>query len=645
MGYWSQLRRLAFCSFLGLAALGVAKPSKASKFRGIKATLAPKRIAIDGLPNEWTGAWHELSVPLRGSVASSSDLKASATVQYDARYLYVAADVNDDRVVVGGDHVELVIGIPGGRLASLKVFPGVPGKSRARVKLGYKALRRVRVVEAMRPGGYTIEARIPWSVLPQSKRVRIGLRGALVVHDADRSKRPSKALATTGKLTYAKLPPLSLEPELALGAGLLRDNNIQTKPRYNLLADVLGDSMLERILVYDRYLVVLGPSYRQGRGYFFRELKSSAERGDVLDLQLRDCTGDAKADIVIRQRIRGTKGTLKMFQILSYHAGSDTPQRIFAQEYALDVSATRVRNKLRMHGAGGGTTIAVQAGPLPSGFDPSRVFESRSYTGANAILLPWGEIAEQRYVFKGDRFQMVDERLQPKKTAGAPAAVSGDIGKTQAPKSVGASSTPRTALGSVYALYKKKSGATGQARFDLRGNLAGGPQKERCVVHGRDLVVFGAGYLGGRGYAAVQLPFQSPSDILRATLRDLSGDGRSEVLVRGKLKREVKMAGETKTLTRVAAMAFKVVGTTLRQVFAAELSRAIGSRRVNARIDFPTTGPFRIRLRPGRAVGFDEHNYPWLQKENASAGVEPLLLPWGGIKQIRLRFDGSRFVR
>ena len=82
-----QLGPYASAGLIALAAFGLAHPSGAVDSRGIKATVAPKRKVIDGIPKEWTGAWHRIAVPLRGRVASPDDLGGKATVQYDANYL------------------------------------------------------------------------------------------------------------------------------------------------------------------------------------------------------------------------------------------------------------------------------------------------------------------------------------------------------------------------------------------------------------------------------------------------------------------------------------------------------------------------------------------------------------------------------
>ena len=269
-------------------------PLASAEAKGLAAHLAPERVVLDGLPDEWDGRWRDLDqTPERGGgkATSESDASGQILLSHDADALYLAAVITDDRLVAGGDHVELVLGIPGGQTASIELYPGAKGR-RAVVKLGGRPLAAAKIVEAPSDGGYSLEAKVPWSALPQSRTVRIGYRGAVFFHDADASSRPETVIGTSERRDYAHLPPLSLAPELALGSGLLRERNIQAAPSQNLLANVVGDALEERVLVYGPYLVVLGPGYREGRQYYYRDLE-----GTLLGFEVKDVTGDGRDDL------------------------------------------------------------------------------------------------------------------------------------------------------------------------------------------------------------------------------------------------------------------------------------------------------------------------------------------------------------
>src|SRR5688572_19795234 len=71
-----------------------------------------KSIKVDGVPKEWSGL-QPLSTTRKGK-AGKPDIEARAALTYDSTNLYVAADVTDNTLKGGGDHIELVIGFPGG---------------------------------------------------------------------------------------------------------------------------------------------------------------------------------------------------------------------------------------------------------------------------------------------------------------------------------------------------------------------------------------------------------------------------------------------------------------------------------------------------------------------------------------------------
>ncbi|MBW2456663.1 MAG: hypothetical protein JRI68_19260 [Deltaproteobacteria bacterium] len=609
---------------------------------GLKANFAPERVVIDGLPKEFGGRWRKLDYDVKGEAPDGDDLKVNATIAYDDRHLYVAAEVQDDKLVGGGDHLELLLGIPGGKVHSLKLYPGVPGKSRAQVKSGWRTVRGAQIVEAPAQGGYTLEAKIPWAAIPRSSTVRVGYRGALFAHDADKSRAIESVVGTADTRSYASLPPISIECEIALGAGLLRKQNITEPPRHNLMANLVGDKLQERVLVYDRFLVILGPGYRDGHQYYFRDLgKIDHDRG-LPRFEVKDFTGDGMADVLLRKRVKGSKGSVEVVEILSYHGEDETPASVFAQEVKLDLDSGSITNELTLRGKGSRTKIVLKPGRA-KGIDPKH-FRRQSNTGATAVLTPWGTIASQTYQVRGGKFVLTNEKTKapdrpppPKPTAHQP---------EPPPPSTNTGGSGESNMERVYGLYKKQRKVRGRARFDMRANLVGNKAIERLVVHNRDLVVFGDGYRGGRGFAAVTLAqFEKSRDIKSVTTRDVTGDGRHEIVVRGELRAPMPEDLGPGEMHRTVVMVYKVKGNHFDRVFAAEIGRRIENRRIEAKIRFKKSGRYRIELKPGRAKGYTERTYPWLQKEVPTDDFEPLLLPWGGIDRVRLRYDGSVFVR
>lgn len=89
-------------------------------------------------------------------------------------------------------------------------------------------------------------------------------------------------------------------------------------------------------------------------------------------------------------------------------------------------------------------------------------------------------------------------------------------------------------------------------------------------------------------------------------------------------------------------LVFQVANETLKRVFAAEIGRAIGRKRVNGVVRF---GGGAIELAPGNAVEWTAASYPFTQDTGPVGGLEPLLLPWSGTAAVRYRWQGGGFNR
>jgi hypothetical protein len=85
-----------------------------------------------------------------------------------------------------------------------------------------------------------------------------------------------------------------------------------------------------------------------------------------------------------------------------------------------------------------------------------------------------------------------------------------------------------------------------------------------------------------------------------------------------------------------------VVNDGIRRIFAAELGRAIGRKRVYGAVRF---GSGSIELAPGGATEWTAATYPFTQDSGPTGGLEPLLLPWGGAQPVRYRWSNGAFSR
>ena len=621
------------CIASGLVAAALLLPAAAhaasgkrgsSGLRPLWAGVAPEDVVIDGMPREWAGDWRLLDQPISGS--RTGELQARVLLATSKDSLFLAADIQGDAQIGDGDRIELVVGFPGGSSRTILLYPGVPGKSRAKATIGGGMVRGAKVVEAPASNGYTLEAQIPWSAMPESKTLQIGLRGAVFVHDADRSQGET-VVGSAPSRDWESLPAISTQPELELSHGLLLDKGMWQPPAYNLLGNLHGDALKERVLVYGRYLAVLGPHYRGGTEYYYRDLGVDADQGELPSCELQDLTGDGLSDIVLRKRVRQGDSSIDVVEVLSFQS-SEAPETAFAQEVAVKTPQGSFENTVRL----GSRRIVVETGK-PSG-SAVRAFRMPFRTDADPPLLPWGPVAAQTYTPSGNKFVKSDESKRNGASGEEPPPPTTQVGP----------SSPNGGAGggdAVLEQYRKEHGAKGTARFKLSANLLGDAKPEHVVLQERDLLVYGPGFRDGLGYAVVTLPFASPEDVTSVKTRDLTGKGLSEILVEGVMRAQAPAEAGGGEVARKVLLVYQLTDASLRRVFGAELERTMGTNKVSGNVDFAAG---EIVLRPGRAAGFTEKTYPFPQEVAAAGGIEPLLLPWSGAKPVHYRWDGSRFA-
>ena len=181
-------------------------------------------------------------------------------------------------------------------------------------------------------------------------------------------------------------------------------------------------------------------------------------------------------------------------------------------------------------------------------------------------------------------------------------------------------------------------------RFDFVTDVAGDTQMERVLVHGHDIVVFGKGYRGGTSFAFITVGVAAAKDVLHVTARDLTGDGKAEIIVRGVLhaKASKELGGDV--VDRHALFIYGVTDGGVQRVFAAETGRSLGENSILGAVAFlPAAQGLSIELRPARAIGWTEQSYPFPPDTTAAGGLEPLLLPWSGSKKAYV-YNGNAFV-
>ena len=631
---------------LALTALGSRAWAAGRTLEGIP--MAGTKIRIDGDLREWPGKMTDLAFALQGS----SDA-ASGHFGYDDGHVYVAFRVNDKTLVrtsayaASEDHGSLIIAFPNAKggfvTEELLLFHGDPGKVAGSVRTRAGAVAGATLVEAPSKNGFIFEAKIPWSAFSKAGTVRVGLRGALRYTDSD-SAGAVKGIVGTAAGSGSALPPLLLENEQGLDKSLIRAKGLAATPAREAYGDVSGDKMLERVAVYGGYLTITGPRYRGGNQFYFGEL-GVADASMVTRLELRDFDGDKKDDILIRKRIGAPDKYREVVQILKI-GSDDAPWAAFSHEVAIVTEKGKIQNALSLGTKGKLTTIEIAQG-VADGFEPDTYAEPVSGDMPGA-LLPWESVKSRSFQWDGKQFSKVDESTQTPKVGGKKPGTKPGANAPAGPPQPPAPRPPTAdeMLDRLYALYRKDRKLGGKSpRFDFVTDVAGGAETERVLVHDRDIVVFGKGYRGGTTYSFITIGVPDAKDILDVTARDLTGDGKAEVVVRGLLhaKASKELGGDV--VDRYALFVYQVTDGGVRRVFAAETGRALKDNRVVGTISFvPSKTGVRIELRPGRAVGWTDKTYPFPPDTTAAGGLEPLLLPWGAGSARKYKFDGNGFA-
>jgi hypothetical protein len=604
------------------------------------------RIRIDGMLREWPQGVMRLGYRLRGE-GSRGDPRVLSMIGYDDRQVYVALKVWDEKLVrtrgygKTEDHAVLTMAFPagGGRYTTEEVllYAGQPGKTPGMVKrAGGGKVAGSKLVEAPMEGGYTLEAQIPWSTFRSARRWRVGLRGAIRYVDVDVPGKVAAVVGTSEETSGKALPRLLLESERTLEESI-RSNHLKG-PDYELYGDVAGDAQMERVAVYDNYLTIVGAGYMEGKQYFYADLGVPDESW-ITRFELKDADGDGKDDIILQKRVGGADTYREV--LIAQKIGADgSPQSIFLHDVAIVTPDAYIKNDVKLSRGRRGLAITISRGK--DEWSDRSVFEGAVQEDIPHALLPWETVGSCTYEWDGEKFVKTGER---KARAAAPKK-----GKPR-PRREGPPAPPpprpptsEELLDKVYALYRKERGVKkAEPRFDFVTDVAEDEQMERVLVHERDIVVFGRGFLGGTTFTYTTMGFAEPGDVLHVTARDLTGDGKAEIMARGVLHADGGEELGGARVDRYVLFVYKVIGDRMLRVFAAETGRALGDNRILAGIAFvPSAKGLSIELRPGRAVGWTKQTYPFPVDTESQAGLEPLILPWSGSTH-GYAFDGSAF--
>jgi len=606
------------------------------------------RVKLDGVLGEWPARTRADTF-----VVGAADPSFGFTmgVRYDATSIYVGGEVTTAsfrrtaRFADDEDHASLILafgtGVASVAAYEVSFFAGKPGESTGKVRFasgGQGAVPGARIVEAPMTGGYSFEAVIPWSAFPEARTVRVGLRGVGRYYEHSGTAGARIAATGPGDARHVEgLPPLPTDPEQALDEGFLTEHGLRGQaPSVDLLADVSGDAMKERIQVWGNVLTVCGPGYQGGKGYFFRDLGAPLVR-----LEARPLTGRGKDDLVVVRRMSEGALTRDWFEVLSF-LQHEQPTRTFGQEIAVTRGATHVDDTVHT------SPSEIDVSTLtPHGWDAATYHEPVA-VDVSPILLPWGAVKSQTFRFDGTSFTKVNEVAQTPTGVSVPAASVPRLPQDPAAvrASIPSTSPPSFETATLLDQYRHDHALSSAAavRSSVDADLDGDGHAEHVALIGRDLVVTGPSLGGGHAYSFVTLDaFTAEGDVHEVTASDLAGHGSAHLLVRG--TRHIAASGET--IDEDVLYVYALRGNGLVRVFAIETARAVGAKRVQGLVQFipARSGHGKdLDVRPGRATGWTSASYPWPQDRPGQGSTEPLLLPWGGVPNVRYAWDGSRFA-
>jgi hypothetical protein len=633
--------------FLALALALVSAPAAAGGRVILAEPVDDVKIRIDGDLREWPNKMTDLAETLDGK-PSGGDPRVAATLAYDEGSLYVVLKIFDQKIVrtsaagASEDHATLYLNFPKGQTYAVELHPGQPGKVAGAVKIKGASVNGAKIVEAPTDKGLHVEVQIPWTAFAEAARTRVGLRATITYTDADAGGSVKAVIGTSQARSGKQMPPLLLANEQGLEESIIKAKGLPPSPAREAYGNVSGDGMIERVAVWGGNLVIIGPHFRSGKEFYFADLGVS-DASQVDRLELIDFDGDARDEIVVQKRVGASDKYREVLTVLKV-GKDDQPFLAFAHEVGIKTADGEIMNKVRLSKSG----IEIAQGDA-RGFEPGSFSEVQP-GDMGATLLPWESVGSRTFAWKGKGFEATGETgftpkqgavgASSKKPKGKRPASSDEPPAPPAPRPPSADEM----LDRVYALYKKDRGVSGKPSFDFVTDVAGDRGPERVLIHGKDIVVFGKGFREGLSYAFIAVGVADAKDILDATARDLTGDGKAEIIVRAVLHAKASKALGGDIVDRHALMVYGVQGDGLVRVFGAETGRSVGKDRILGAVAFtPARRGFDIELRPLRAIGWTEQSYPFPPDTTTAGGLEPLLLPWAGGSR-KYRFDGKTFA-
>ncbi|MFH1435144.1 MAG: hypothetical protein ABIJ56_05475 [Pseudomonadota bacterium] len=171
----------------------------------------------------------------------------------------------------------------------------------------------------------------------------------------------------------------------------------------------------------------------------------------------------------------------------------------------------------------------------------------------------------------------------------------------------------------VAGMFKEQVAKDVLASKRYYANVAGDGRVEVIVEAGKNYGIFGHGFKFGVGYVYISLPVESVADIASFELRDLDGDGRSEMIF---AYRQVQEGWERKML---AVYGFR--SDDAHRMFAQETERKSGGKSAKSSVEImegALDGKTLIKVSSGAVKGWTKTTF----METTEMDVKGVVLPW-----------------
>lgn len=220
---------------------------------------------------------------------------------------------------------------------------------------------------------------------------------------------PKTAAAAADPPTPAVSKPVDMSKQVL--DAYMHDAGIAagTKPKFDLAVNVDGDTKPERVALFGRDLVVMGPGFKGGTGYSRLSLSQFTEDKDVSELTARDMDGDGAAELVVRgqRHVKAGDQTVDVDAQFIYQVKGGNLARVFSIETGRESGGKRVQGQVQFVPAkkGKGFDILVSPGKAVGWTKDTYPWPQEKPGGPiEPLLLPWGGVASMRYAWNGTAF-------------------------------------------------------------------------------------------------------------------------------------------------------------------------------------------------------------------------------------------------